>query len=246
MELQQIESQISSSLESFAVAGLALRDIRDGKLWRAGHDTFGQYCVHKWAIEKDRVEWLIAAGTCMDNLYQALGPGKPLPVISDQLRPLLELEDPQEQVDAWREAVANTHGGKPTAEVVEAAVATRQPPHEDEENEMGEEIRKEFFERLDKVREYAGEGHCTLKQLQKLLKCHEVGLLEFISMCEVSPAVTVHYQEKAGKDYYAFERTNCVLGRERVMQLAKFVSQCESLPAAQAAGARIITLLGGG
>ena len=243
MDLVQLEARIGTSLESFAVAGLALRDIRDGELWRAGHDTFGQYCVHKWALPKEEAEWLIAAGTCMDTLYQAQGPGKPLPRVVNQIVPLLDLEAPEAQVEAWREAVANTHGGKPSPELIAMAVETRSEPPYDDEDEYGAEVRDLFLTHLNLV---SDDKYRTIKGLAKHLKETQGGVWLFIGMCEISPAALVYVREKRGETYYKIEKTGCILGRDRVMQLAQFIAESTNPVAAKAAAARIITLLGGG
>ena len=47
-DLARHESAIEQALKSYRHAGNALRDIRDLRLYRATHSTFGDYCQVRW------------------------------------------------------------------------------------------------------------------------------------------------------------------------------------------------------
>jgi hypothetical protein len=60
-QLAQCEQIINRGKQTFVEVGLALAQIRDGKLYRAEHGSFKAYCHTKWGFSKSYVYRLIEA-----------------------------------------------------------------------------------------------------------------------------------------------------------------------------------------
>lgn len=240
-EFRRLESQVGSNLEGFAITGLALRDIRDDKHWQAEHATFKDYCKRRWSLGWSRAQWLIAAGSCMNRIFTSQPLEKPYPMHEDQVDPLLSLPE-EEQVPAWREAVANTHGGQPTPERVQMAVDTRTHPDPDLLDDESADIQELFAERLALVLDGPPQ---TISGLCQLFKCSRAEAKAFVLMCEVSPAVALDRLDDSGHTEYEFEATHCVLGRERISQLARHIlSDVDASPNSLECARRIVHLMG--
>ena len=122
-QLQDCEHKIR---ESYLNVGKALREIRDSKLYRETHKTFLAYCSERWGYQRASVYRLIDARTIVDHLEESPQIGDFLPDNESQTRPLAPLE-PDQQVEAWKEAVDSaprTDSGEPviTAKHVKAVV----------------------------------------------------------------------------------------------------------------------------
>jgi hypothetical protein len=81
--------------------GTALLQIRDERLYRATHATFEEYCRQRWQWSRIHVHRQIEAARVAENLV----PMGTKPTSERQVRPLTQLE-PEEQKEAWQEAVA--------------------------------------------------------------------------------------------------------------------------------------------
>jgi hypothetical protein len=106
--------------------GNALAKIRDSELYRETHRTFEEYCRGKWGICDSRARQLVMAASVADNL--ATVTTVTLPVSERQVRPLTALE-PEQQREAWKEAVEASPTGKPTAREGEMFDEPRQIYH---------------------------------------------------------------------------------------------------------------------
>src|SRR5574343_438884 len=108
----QLEATIERGMQTFVEVGLALMEIRDGRLYRAEFGTFEEYCQERWGWTDRRARMLISAAGVMDNLKT--GTTVPvLPANEAQVRPLATLP-PDLQRAAWREAVDTAPNGKVT------------------------------------------------------------------------------------------------------------------------------------
>lgn len=117
-ELGRYEAVIKRGLDTFFEVGNALAKIRDGKLYRGEYSTFDEYCRGRWDFTDRRARMLIDAAGVVENLAT----GTIVPVNEAQARPLTKLE-PDQQREAWAEAVESAPNGKVTAAHVEKAVA---------------------------------------------------------------------------------------------------------------------------
>ena len=122
--LENLEEVISHGLQSFVDVGRSLAEIRDGRLYRQSHDTFEDYCRAKWSIERAHAYRLVEAAEVVDRLSPT---GDILPVNERQARPLTQLP-PDEQAEAWQEAVDTAPAGKVTAAHVADVVERRTKP----------------------------------------------------------------------------------------------------------------------
>lgn len=126
-ELSLQEEQDRRSLEvkverAFYESGIALRQLRDRKLYRSTHHTFEEYCRDRFNFTRAAAYYLISAASVIDNLScQPLV--DILPTNEKQCRPLSKLE-PDEQREVWAKAVKKVGGKVPSGRVVEDVVET--------------------------------------------------------------------------------------------------------------------------
>lgn len=100
--LSECESIIEKSMSSFYDMGIALREIRELKLYKEEYSTFDEYCVAKWSIKKDYANKVIGSSDVIDNLNTIVSV---LPKSEGQTRPLTKLKDPEIQKQAWHDVV---------------------------------------------------------------------------------------------------------------------------------------------
>lgn len=114
-ELERCEVVIRQGLQTFIEVGQALLTIRDKRLYRSEFKTFEEYCNERWSMSKRHIDRMIGASQVISNL----GPQGPiLPKNEKEARPLTKLE-PEVQIEAWSEVVAQ-HGQDITAPKVQA------------------------------------------------------------------------------------------------------------------------------
>ena len=118
--LEELETTIQRGLNTFVDVGLALMEIRDSKLYRKDYNTFEFYCHDKWGMNASRARQLISATETINNL-ESVTTVTLLPENERQIRPLMGLE-PEQQREAWQQAVETTPEGKVTAAHVQAVV----------------------------------------------------------------------------------------------------------------------------
>lgn len=121
--LGQHERTIERGLSAFAEVGMALCTIRDGRLYREAHGTFGDYCRNRWSFGASRARQLIGAAKTVRNLESVT---VVTPANEAQARELAGLE-PEQQREAWTLAVAELPVGRITAAHV-AEVVKRMAP----------------------------------------------------------------------------------------------------------------------
>lgn len=133
-ELACREAIIERGLATFIEVGNELVVIRDKRLYCESYPTFEEYCRERWGFQRHRANRLIAAAGLIDNLVpvgtkleeNSTNNHLPLPSSERQARPLTRLE-PEQQREAWREAIETAPNGKVTAAHVEKVVARIKP-----------------------------------------------------------------------------------------------------------------------
>jgi hypothetical protein len=60
-KLRKLEAIVAEGISSFIVVGEALKEIREGKLYRESYKTFDKYVSERWGFEKSRAYQLIDA-----------------------------------------------------------------------------------------------------------------------------------------------------------------------------------------
>lgn len=121
--LARHEATIAAGLKAFQAVGDALTEIRDRQLYREAYESFDDYLLAKWKIDKSYAARLIAAAEVARNLL----PIGNKPRSESVARPLAALlADDQREV--WKDVVATAPKAadgtpKVTAKAVEHAVS---------------------------------------------------------------------------------------------------------------------------
>ncbi|MGO8928447.1 MAG: DNA-methyltransferase [Limisphaerales bacterium] len=98
------ERTIARGLKSFLEVGLALKEIRDKRLYRQQHDTFEEYCARRWELSRPRAYELCAASEVVTDL-SAVADIRLLPKNERQTRALTRLKTTEHRQRAWEMAV---------------------------------------------------------------------------------------------------------------------------------------------
>ena len=104
--------------------GSALLTIREGRLYRATHATFEQYCRERWGIGRSYASRQIGAAERLKLL--PLDGQFPRPQNEFQIRPFLRLE-PDVFPKAWEQAVKRAKGEALTPALLRAVAAEMAP-----------------------------------------------------------------------------------------------------------------------
>ncbi|MDJ0575647.1 MAG: hypothetical protein QNJ65_10835 [Xenococcaceae cyanobacterium MO_234.B1] len=117
---EQLEKQVE---QSFYLAGKALQQLRDQRLYRSTHSRFEDYCLERFGFHRRHSYNLIGAAVVVDNLsvVECAQFVHILPTRESQCRPLTPLE-PKLQRAAWQQAVAYTGGKVPATRIVKEVV----------------------------------------------------------------------------------------------------------------------------
>ncbi|MHC5761844.1 hypothetical protein [Nostoc sp.] len=124
--------------KAFYLAGKALVELRDRKLYRSTHKTFEDYCRERFGFERRYPYRLMESTVVVDNLMKMCpnrtqndsgadtstpdsSEGQVLPINEYQLRPLIPLE-PEVQIEAWKQAVEQAGGKVPSGRIVKDVV----------------------------------------------------------------------------------------------------------------------------
>jgi len=105
--LDLAENTIAKGLKAFVAVGLALLEIRDRKLYRAGYDNFETYCAVRWQMSRPRAYQLCNAAEVIGDLSTKVYKIGLLPEHETHIRPLTRLKDPAQRRQAWKLAVKN-------------------------------------------------------------------------------------------------------------------------------------------
>ena len=97
------ESVLERQAKSFVDKGLALKEIRDRRLYREEFDSFTHYCSRQCLMTRQRAHQLIAAADVAVNLSTQVDVLQP--IHERQVRPLTALA-PERQRELWARAVA--------------------------------------------------------------------------------------------------------------------------------------------
>jgi len=118
--LTRLESLISRNQEHFCETGLALKEIRDNRLYKlALFDTFEAYARARWDISRAHAYRLIQYCEVIHNLSPI---GEVLPANESQVRHLAPLR-PMEQRRVWKDFLVS--GTELTAQNLKRFIAAR-------------------------------------------------------------------------------------------------------------------------
>lgn len=131
-DLTTYEQTIESGMQSFLQVGEALWKIREGKLYRASHKTFEDYCREKWSMSKTHCNRLIT-GSLVANEVAPMG----VEITSERQARELSRIEPSRRVEVLEKA---SESGSVTARSIREAakpesLAYFAPEEQEEENE---------------------------------------------------------------------------------------------------------------
>lgn len=126
-----LEATIERGMQTFVEVGLALMEIRDGRLYRAEFGTFEEYCQERWGWTRQHTNRMIASAEVTTNLEPM---GSILPATERQARPLAALP-PAQQREAWERVLETAPNGKITAAHVQAVVGRMAEPNDENDDE---------------------------------------------------------------------------------------------------------------
>jgi len=116
----ELEKIITCNFQAFVEVGLALREIRDTRLYRITHNAFDDYFKDRWGMHVRRAYQLIDAAIVVENVNNCTEI-EWIPQNEAQARPLVGLE-PAEQARLWQKAIETAPDGKITAAHVKKTV----------------------------------------------------------------------------------------------------------------------------
>ncbi len=127
--------------QAFVIAGDALKQLRDKRLYRETHDNFESYVKDRFDFSKRNAYYLIDAVEVVNNLKseQFVHSTLVLPTTEFQCRPLAKLP-PEQQRQVWRTAVEKAKGKVPSARIVKEIVNKDKSQPNIEENPTDKEI----------------------------------------------------------------------------------------------------------
>jgi transposase-like protein len=126
--LTELEAIVEAGLKTFVDVGLALSEIRDGRLYRDEHETFEAYLDERWAMSRQRGYQLIDGARVVEFVSTTVDTP---PTNERQARELARLlDEPELMSEAWEEAI-HVSDGNPTAAAVAEAVKRRRMTDED-------------------------------------------------------------------------------------------------------------------
>ncbi len=105
---------------AFWQAGVALRELRDRRLYRSTHKNFEEYCQDRFGFNRISAHNRISAAEVFENLF-TIGEQIPMPSNERQVRPLTKLK-PDEQRSCWEEAVEAAGDKVPSGRIVKDIV----------------------------------------------------------------------------------------------------------------------------
>ncbi|MBW4641220.1 MAG: hypothetical protein KME05_23995 [Gloeocapsa sp. UFS-A4-WI-NPMV-4B04] len=107
---------------AFYEAGIALRQLREQRLYRSTHRNFEDYCQDRFGMTRRKGDYLITAAGVFENLEMRTNCSQILPTNESQVRPLTTLESPDEQMEVWQQAVEQAGNKVPSGRIVKGIV----------------------------------------------------------------------------------------------------------------------------
>lgn len=115
---QRLELTVETA---FYEAGLALKELKQRKLFRSTHSNFDVYCRDRFRFSRDKADLLIKAVGIVDNLKKSDNCRTFLPTAESQVRDLVDLT-PGLQCEIYAQALVEAGGKIPTRRIVKGIV----------------------------------------------------------------------------------------------------------------------------
>jgi len=112
-DLQQHELVIQRGKEQWFTVGMALRDIKERRLYRSAYTSFEEYLEKRWSISRSRAYQLISGVDVAETVSEQTTPSE------RQARELAKIDDVQERKEVW--------SGEPTSSKILEHVAKQKP-----------------------------------------------------------------------------------------------------------------------
>ena len=129
--LAELEEVIKADIKGFIRVGMALKEIKEKRLYRSKQVTWELYLKNEWDIGKSYADYKMRAVDVLENLKQTSTMVEVLPKNERQIRPLT-LIPPDQQAAAWKKAISRS-GGKVNALAVMKEVKEILEAKKDEE-----------------------------------------------------------------------------------------------------------------
>ncbi len=123
--LSKLEASIERNLNAFYELGVALKQIKDARLYRETHPNFEAYCRDRWKFGRRSAYQFIDSAKVIENVRHS-AQTEVLPSNERQTRALTHLP-PDQQKKAWKKAVETAPGGRVTGKHVEAVAKEMSP-----------------------------------------------------------------------------------------------------------------------
>ena len=175
--LIELEKVVEHGLKTFIEVGMALREIRENRLYRVTHSRFDDYVKERFDFRKDYANRVVKATNLIENIknesekndanwHQKLPHVSeiPLPETESQCRPLTLLDE-EAQFPAWIDAVSiaiEKGKMKPTASICSKVVRSR----------IKKDVKKEIKKAKEKV-----EAHPVYGKLPQAFVTNFEGLM---------------------------------------------------------------------
>ena len=132
-EFERLDAVVQRGLRSFVEVGLALGEIRQRALWKAGgYSSWTAYCAMAGGLTRIHANRLIRGAKTARDLSQVKPNGFTLgattPRSEGQVRPLGVLKTNEDRNAAWSKAV-ELAGGQPTEKIVQSVVDEMRNPN---------------------------------------------------------------------------------------------------------------------
>jgi protein gp37 len=100
--LAECEAVIKENMVGFIAVGEAWKQINEGRLYRAAHKSFQEYCNKRWEFDRQRAYQLIRSASVAQNVKERL---HVIPERESHVRPLISLK-PEMQIAVWETVTA--------------------------------------------------------------------------------------------------------------------------------------------
>lgn len=175
----RLDKAVRRGAAAFLECGLALAEIHDRKLWKAGtHATWESYVREVLGMSKPYAHRLVTAARIATHLAESLPIGNDLPRVlplsESQIRPLGRLKNPELWTPAWDLATERADG-QPTPELLRDVVAEMMAedpapaaPRPTQKQKLTEIIR--FIREANTAPDPRDRVEALLRELEMLLK----------------------------------------------------------------------------
>ncbi len=119
----KVERGIEQIERTLYQIGIALRELRERRLYRSTHRRWSDYCNERFSnIKRRQADYFILASEVIDDLKNGHNCAHfPLPTSESQIRSMKSLT-PVERVEAWQTGVNEFDGEVPTAKTIKGIV----------------------------------------------------------------------------------------------------------------------------